>query len=445
MTASLKRSVSVGALVALIALAGVQADTATATPPPGDAARQWNAIAQDAVVATPGIFQNEAFLYMAYVQLAVYDAVVAIDGGYRPYGPSRPAPPGASAGAAVIEAAHATLVHYLPAQTAALAPLYTEALAGVPDGSAKANGIAVGDRAAADVIALRTGDGRQPVGTLIPYTPPASAGLAFWQPTPPAFAPPQTPWLAGVRPFVIPSADRFLPGPPPALDSPEWVREYDEIRRWGRATGSPRTQEQTDVAMFWTTNVVRQYNTAFRDLAAGHGFGLAETARLLALGNVAAGDTQIACWTAKYRYGFWRPITAIATAGRDDGNPLTEPDLTWAPSIATPNHPEYPAAHGCLTSAMAEVFAGVLHTNRIDITLTSATVPTMPARHFERAQDLRSEIIDARLWGGVHFRGSSLAGVALGRRVARYVLAHAFRPSGCARRNDDGPAGAGPS
>jgi hypothetical protein len=148
------------------------------------------------------------------------------------------------------------------------------------------------------------------------------------------------------------------------------------------------------------------------------------------MGNIAGADTQIACWNAKYHYGFWRPITAIATPGRDDGNPLTATDPTWTPTLTTPNHPEYPAAHGCLTSAMAEVFSEFLDTNRIDVTLTGTTVPTMPTRHFERANDLRAEIINARLWGGLHYRDSSVKGVTLGRKVARYVLSHAFQPTG---------------
>jgi hypothetical protein len=416
-----RRNRPLALLATVVALAGVgaSASPATAELPPGNTAQQWNAIAQEAVVTTPGIFQNEAFLYMAYVQAAVYDAVVSIEGGYEPYGPEVAAPAGASADAAVVEAAYRTLIHYLPAQAASLDPLYREALARIPEGAVKADGIAVGDSAAADIIALRADDGRQPVGTLTPFTPPASAGLAFWEPTPPGFLPPQTPWLKDVRPFVIASADRFLPGPPPALDSRQWVDEYYEIKLWGRATGSPRTQEQTDNAWFWATNVIRQYNTGFRDLAANHGLSLLETTRLLAMGNIVGADTQIACWNAKYRYGFWRPITAIANPGRDDGNPLTAKDPTWIPTLTTPNHPEYPAAHGCLTSAMATVFSGFLDTNRIDITLTSTTAPTMPTRHFERASDLRAEIIEARLWGGLHYRDSSVKGVTLGRKVAR--------------------------
>jgi hypothetical protein len=395
--------------------------------PPGNAAQQWNAISQETVVTTPGMFQNEALLYMSYVQLAAYDAVTAIEGGYRPYGPQTAAPAGASADAAVVQASYRTLSHYFPSQAPMLDDLHAQALARIADGPAKVDGTAVGDSAASGIIALRAGDGRQPVGTLTPYTPPA--GLAFWEPTPPGFLAPQTPWLATVRPFVIDSADRFLPEPPPALDSRAWAYEYIEIKLWGRAIGSPRTQEQTDIARFWSTNVIRQYNAAFRDLADRHHLSLLQTARLLAIGNTVGADTQIACWNAKYRYGFWRPITAIATPGRDDGNPLTEKDFDWAPTLTTPNHPEYPAAHGCLTSAMAEVFSEFLDTNRIDVTLTSAAVPTMPTRHFERANDLRAEIVAARLWGGLHYRDSSLKGVTLGRRVAEFVMRHAFQPT----------------
>jgi hypothetical protein len=418
------------AAVVMLAIAGASASPAAATLVPGNSAQQWNAIAQETVVNTPGMFQNEALLYMSYVQAAVYDAAVAIDGGYEPYGPAINAPQRASADAAVVEAAYRTLSQYFPAQAATLDALHAEALALIPDGRVKTEGIAAGATAAADIIALRSDDGRQPVGAVTPYTPPASAGLAFWEPTPPAFLAPQTPWLSDVRPFVIDNADHFLPGPPPALDSREWVDEYNEIKLYGRSTGSPRTEEQTDIARFWTTNVIRQYNTAFRDLASGHGLSLLETARLLAMGNIAGADTQIACWNAKYHYGFWRPITAIAQPGRDDGNLATGKDPTWTPTVTTPNHPEYPAAHGCLTSAMAEVFREFLDTNRIDVTLTSTTVPTMPTRHFERANDLRAEIIEARLWGGLHYRDSSVKGVALGRKVAHYVLHHAFQPAG---------------
>jgi PAP2 superfamily len=411
-----------------LSIAPVAAGQPAAALPPGNVAQQWNTIAQDTVVNTPGIFINESLLYMAYAQTAVYDAVTSIEGGYQPYAAKIAAPADASADAATVEAAYRTLIQYFPSQISALSGFRDESLSLIPDGAAKDDGIAVGAAAAADIIAVRADDGRKPVGTITPYTPPASAGPAYWEPTPPAFLPPQTPWLADVRPFVISDADRFLPPPPPALDSQQWVEEYNEVLTWGRATGSPRTQEQTDIALFWSTNPIRQYNTAFRDVATDHQFNLLQTARLLALGNVAAADTQIACWNAKYHYGFWRPVTAIATAGRDDGNPATVKDPTWTPTLTTPNHPEYPGAHGCFSSAMAEVFSNVLGTNRVDITLTSTIVPTMPTRHFERANDLRAEIVEARLWGGLHYRGSSVAGEVLGRSVAKYVLKHAFQP-----------------
>ena len=179
----------------LFAIAGETASQAEVTLPPGNAAQQWNAIAQETVVNTPGMFQNEALLYMSYTQAAVYDAVTSIEGRYQPYGRRIAAPAGASTDAAVAEAAYRTLIHYFPTQTEALTLFRAEALARIPDGPARSEGIAVGGRAAAESIPLCDGDGRQPVGTLTPYAPPDSAGLAFWEPTPPMFLPPQTRWL----------------------------------------------------------------------------------------------------------------------------------------------------------------------------------------------------------------------------------------------------------
>jgi hypothetical protein len=245
--------------------------------------------------------------------------------------------------------------------------------------------------------------------------------------------PAQTPWIATVRPFILTSPDQFLPDPPPALSSNEWADEYNEIQRWGRLHDSPRTAEQTGIALFWTTNPVAQYNTAFRDLATSHALSVLETARLYAMGNIVGVDSTIACMNAKYHYGFWRPLTAIRADG--DGNAATSAEPDWTPTVTTPNHPEYPAAHGCVTSAMAEVFSNFLDTSRIDVTLKSTVVspdpnvPTIASRHFERAEDLRAEIINARLWGGMHYTGSTKAGIVLGRKVAQYDLKHAFLKS----------------
>lgn len=403
---------------------------------------RWDEIAQNTVVAS-GAFQNEGLVYMAYVSAAVYDAATSIEGGYEPYGSRIAAPEGASTDAAVVEAAYRTLAAYFPSPRPAAAPdleaLHAQALAALPEGQAKNDGIAVGAAAANQIISLRAGDGRlTPIGTSSPFSP--TPGPAVWRRTPPAFAPPQTPWVGAVRPFVLQSGDQFLPAPPPPLSSRAWARAFAEIKAYGGATSSARTSEQTDIARFWSTNVIAQYNQALRDLAAGRGLSLLETARLMAVVNIVGADTQISVMNAKYRYAFWRPVTAIDPAavsagdggpvpGFSDGNRSTVEEPGWRPLLTTPNHPEYPAAHGSLTSAMAEVFSEFLGTHRIELTVTGTTVPTMSTRYFEHARDLRKEIVDARLWGGLHYRFSSMAGVALGRHVARYDLDHAFGPA----------------
>ena len=241
----------------------------------------------------------------------------------------------ASLDAAIVEAASQTLLHYFPAQAGTLNGLRTEALAAIPGGTAKTEGTDVGAEAAAKVIAARSGDGRLPVNTIVPYTPPASAGLAYWEPTPAAFAPAQTPWLGNVQPFVLKSGDQFLPPPPPALDSQTWVDQFNEIKLWGRKSPSPRTATQTDIATFWTTNTVRQYSTLLRDVATTHLLNLTETVRLLTEGELVLADAGIAFINTKDHYGFWRPVTAIAKQGRDDGNPATVQDFTWTPTVTT--------------------------------------------------------------------------------------------------------------
>ena len=262
----MKRQVTAALLAAGIALAicppvaasAGTARTAAAALPPGNTAAQWNKIAEDTVVGS-GAFQAEGLIYMAYVSAAVYDAVVAIDGGFAPYGPAVMAPAGASSDAAVVEAAYRVLVNYFPAQAGNLAALYTEALGLIPAGPAKKDGQAVGVAAAANLIGLCSGDGRMtPIGVTSPFpTPPPGPGV--WRLTPP-FAPPQTPWVANVRPFVLHSLDQFLPGPPPSLHSDEWADAFNQIKAYGPAGSSVRTAAQTTIAEFWSANVIRQYN-----------------------------------------------------------------------------------------------------------------------------------------------------------------------------------------
>jgi hypothetical protein len=420
---------------------------ASATLPPGNTVVQWNTIAENTVVSS-GAFQGEGYIYMAYASAAVYDAVVAIEGGFQPYGPSITAPPGASVDCAVIEAAYRTLVNYFPSQAGTLGALYTEALSNfggcTGDGG---EGTLVGQTAATNIITLRTDDGRMtPIGTTssFPTLPPAPG---VWRLTPP-FALAQTPWVGNVRPFVVLSLEQFLPDPPPSLQSDEWVEGFDQTKAYGAATGSLRSDEQTFIAKFWSANVIRQYNRVGRDIAAARGLSLLDTARLGAMVNVVAADAMMSMMHAKYHYLFWRPVTAIngsldpsavtndgfgPVPGYDDGNPATVEQAGWRPLLTTPNHPEFPSAHCTLTSAMAEVFRTFLGTSHIDLDIHGFDPSGPPnnlnaVRHFDMPNDLRQEVINARIWAGLHYHFSCVAGAALGRNVARFDLRQAFQP-----------------
>jgi len=433
-------AIVVGALT-VAASAGTAGDPAAALPP-GNTVEQWNKIAEDTIVSS-GAFQGEGYIYMAYVSAAVYDAVVAIDGGFDPYGPGITSPAGASVDAAVVEAAYQTLLNYFPSQAGNLSALHTEALSLIRDGTAKSDGQSVGLAAATTIINLRSGDGRMtPIGVTSSF-PTAAPGPGVWRLTPP-FAPPQTPWVGNVRRFLLASVDQFLPDPPPSLQSDEWVEAFNAIKAYGAAMSTVRTEEETKVARFWSANVVRQYNRVGRDIAEARGLGLLETARLAAMINLVGADALMSALYAKYHYLFWRPVTAIdpsavipdsfgSVPGDDDGNPATTEQPGWRPLLTTPNHPEYPAAHGVITSAMAEVFSTFLGTNRINLDIhgfdSAGPAGNLNAvRHFDMPSDLRHEIVDARLWAGLHYHFSGIAGVVLGRNVAHFDLKHAFQP-----------------
>jgi hypothetical protein len=429
--------------VALVAAVGARtARPTTVTLPPGNTVEQWNKIAEDTVVGS-GAFQNEGLQYMAYVSTAVYDATVALEHQYQPLLPSFRVWAQASPDAAIIEAAHKTLDHYFPAAAPTVDAYAAEALAAIPNGPAKLSGVKIGDVASDQVIRWRTGDGlATPIAstsTFAAHTP----GPGVWRLTPTAYQAPQTPWVGNMETFILMSADQFLPPPPPALSSATWVAGFNEIKAVGGATSTVRTADQTNVAKFYTANVIRQYNGAVRQIADARHLDLVDTARLAAMVNVVGADAGISVMHAKYHYLFWRPVTAIdptsvsgadgmgPAPGFDDGNAATTEQPGWRPLLTTPNHPEYPGAHPTLTSAEAQVFATFLGTQRIDLDLHGFD-PAGPAgnlnavRHFTTTDDLRTEIVNARLWGGLHYRFSSMAGLDLGRKVAAFDLAHAF-------------------
>jgi hypothetical protein len=443
------RVVAMAVVMLAVASAGTTRD-AEAALPPGNTVAQWNKIAEDTVVGS-GAFQSEGYIYMGYASTAVYNAVVAIEGGYEPIDSTITAPAGASVDCAVVEAAYRTLRFYFtsfPALVANLDADYAEARSSLHGCTADGGvGTGVGLATANEVIYNRTTgpnpDGRMtPIGLSTPF-PTLPPGPGVWRLTPP-FAPPQVPWVGNVRRFILGSVDQFLPDPPPSLQSDEWVEAFNQIRAYGAANSSVRTAEQTAVARFWSANVVRQFNRLGRDLAAARGLGLLETARLTAMVNLVGADALMSALYAKYQYLFWRPVTAIdptavvsdgfgPVPGYDDGNPATVEQSGWRPLLTTPNHPEYPAAHGVITSAMIEVFSTFLGTNRIELEIHGFDAAGPPGnlnavRHFDMPNDLRHEIIGARLWAGLHYHFSGVAGVGLGRKVAKYDLRHAFRP-----------------
>ena len=382
-----------------------------------DAVLAWNTHALYASITVANQFPVQSLIYMALTQAAVYNAVVAIDGRYEPYQQEQvERQPWASVNAAVATAAHAVLVHYIPARQAIsyLDAQYAAALAAIPDGRPKQAGIKVGQTAADNLIALRQGDGLEAdIGFVMP-----AAGPGVWQLLPGQT--PVTPWVSQLRPFTLKSPDQFRPGPPPSLNSPEWTAEYDEIKAVGQDTSPLRTAEQTDVARFWSLNFSPQYNNAFQKLVRDRKLDAVDAARLLAMGNVIGADAGIACWDAKYHYLFWRPVGAIQfTVGND----------TWKPLLPTPAHPEYPSGHSCVTGALAKMLAAFLGTNQIECDISSSAPGLIhPSRHYVFASDLTDEIINARVWSGIHYRGSDVTGVEVGRQVAQWALQHYFLP-----------------
>ena len=382
--------------------------------------------------ATRSLFQAEGSLYVSYVQAAVYNAAVAIGGRYEPYGYSLFAPNGASADAAVAQAAHDTLAYYLTpmltsAQSATLDGWLTASLNAIPTSQAKTDGISVGKAAALGIEAIRSNDGRDgPQGN---YGTGAIAPGA-WVLTPGPFTFAQTPWLGSMHPFVLESADQFTAKTPPKLHSGEWAKDFNETKAYGRVDSSVRTTDQKNTGYFWNGNVTNQFNRELRDVATQYDMDLVDAAHLLAAGDLISVDAAMANWHSKYTYLFWRPLTAIQNAGID-GNSKTVADSGWTPLLTHPNHPEWPSAHGSVSGALTQVIADVLgKKNHLDITIwggENGSAALTTSRQYDSIKDIRDEVADARVWAGFHYRSATDAGLKLGEQVARWDLQHAFR------------------
>jgi hypothetical protein len=410
------------AAVALGGAATTSGAGARSAGPSDSFVADWDLIAQRAYAAA-GWTVPEGHELFAYMSIAVYDSVMAIDGGYRPFMVDVHAPADTSKEAAVAAAAHEVLARYLPtSQTPFLDTEYAASLAKIADGQAKDNGAALGTAVADVLIAVRSGDGFRDFKQ---YTPPNPPIPGVWLPTAPT--PPAGTFLPGMRPFSLESADQFRPDGPPALSSKKWARDYNEVKEIGSSTSTTRTPEQTLAARFWAEPPIQQLHTTLRRFVAEHELDVADAARFMAMVGVVIGDAQIGCYEAKYHFVFWRPITAIR-AGDTDGNDDTVADPGWTTLLpATPNHPEYPSAHACLTPALGKVVARFLDTDRIDFTVVSVSNPSLGDRTFARANDLENEVTNARIWGGIHYRSAVEDGTKLGLKVADDVLAHHFQ------------------
>jgi len=390
-----------------------------------DEVLDWNAHAAKAIVTVGGQVPPRALIRLAMVHLAIYDAVNAIEGApFEGYASVPAVDRPASEEAATAAAAHDVLVALFPAQVADLDAKYAASLAALPDGSAKANGIVVGQQAASAILSKRAEDGRD---ASVIYTP--GSGPGIWVPTPPAFLAALAPETPFVQPFALNSASQFRPDPPFSLTSEDWARDYNEIKALGPAVGSLRTPEQTDIARFWSDNPPLQWNRAWRALSVAKNLGLADNARYFAMLATASADALIACWDAKYFYNFWRPVTAIR-AGDTDGNSETAPDPAWIGLIITPNHPEYPAAHSCFSGASTETLNYLFGTDEVGFSMDSNVAGVVsPVRTYDRLSDALEEVLDARIYGGMHYRNSTRIGAHVGKQVSRFTTRHFFRPA----------------
>lgn len=355
---------------------------------------------------------------VAIVAIAMFEAVNSIEPRYRPYRERLAAEPGASREAAAATAAHRVLLRLYPDQAKELDKAHQSSLAAVPGDTPRTRGIRVGERAAAAILAERSTDGTAGSNTYRPFTAPGK-----YVPT----VLPAAPHWGGVRPFSLHSGDQFRPPAPYALSSAEWAKDLNEIRRMGAKNGSRRSAEQTDIARFWELTGPATYTPVARQLSEARRLNLVDNARLFALLSMATADALIAVFDAKYTYNFWRPVTAIRN-GDLHGNDAIERDAGWEPFIPTPMHPEYPCAH-CITQSAA---AGVLEAFFGDaippVRLTSRTAPGV-TRTYTSLAGYVNEVIDARVYDGVHYRTSGNVGAEMGRKIAQYTMQHHLVPA----------------
>ena len=388
----------------------------------GDAVTDWNMIMQNTVSTQPPFPQAR---FAAITQLAVFEAVNAITGDYQPYLGTISGAPSASPDAAAIAAAHRVLVTYFQTAAATLDAARASSLAIIPDGSAKTAGIAIGVAAADAVMAARTGDGSETPEFYMP----SSSQPGQWQVTPgcPATGAIFFHWRK-VKPFGLKSPDQFRLDPPPALISPRFTRDYNEVKDVGSAASTDRPRDRADVATFYAVATpIGVFNPVARQLSAARGDSISQNARTFALLNMAISDGAVAVFDTKYTYNFWRPETAIRFTG-DDGNSRTGPDPAYTPFILCPCFPSYPSAHGTLSGAAREVLERLFSDATTSITLSNSAVPGITL-NYTKLKQINEDISDARVYGGIHYRFDQDEGAELGRRVGEYIFKNQLGPA----------------
>jgi hypothetical protein len=440
-------------LLVVAALAGLSASARGEAT--GNTAIEWNGIASTAIIAAPpqgaGQSPQAAVLSLAMVQGAVYDAVNAIDGGYQPYLGSPPANAGDSKEAAAATAAFRVLVGFregehdpplaglVPTQRPTLEPLYQSSLSTIPGGPAKDGGIAVGSAAAVAMLTAREGDGRGGSFTFTEGTEPGQWRLGPPQGPGGIVAHDPAPWVGFVKPFLVPDVEMLRTNGPDKLKSGAYAKDFNEVKEVGSLTSTTRTADQTAAAVFWQDNGMAIWNRVYRALATSRGLDIVDSARLFAMTNLAGADALIGCWNDKAYWSFWRPITAIREAA-SDGNPRTEADPNWVPlfdptvpvsgpPLVTPGFPDHPSGHTCGSSAIVGALEAFFGTDKVEFTAVSnkCSPAPCPNRSFSRFSDALDEIIDARVWAGIHFRTADVQGAGLGKTVAHYLEKHYFR------------------
>ena len=409
---SLGLCLAAAALIALTASASARADAVT----------DWNVNAVNSLVTTAGQGPTVSTIHLAMVHGAAYDAVNSIDERYEPYLVEVRARDWYSQDAAAATAAYRVLLSLVPAQQSALAALYDTSLGSIPPGRAKEGGVLVGEIAAAAMIAARTGDGRFGAYRFpAPATPMDPWPVGQWRPVLPAFANDPNAWVKDVRPFLIHDATRYRGPAPYPLTSKSYAREFEEVKTVGSLNSTTRTVDQTDQTRFWAEGP-QIWTRIARQLTAGHGLRTIENARMFAMLYTTGADSLISVWNGKATYLFWRPITAIREAGRDD-NAATKADPDWLPLINTPPYPEQPSGLSGVSAAMGEALEEIFgHHERFSATSMNSNT-TRSFRSFDQAVD---EVVDARVYSGIHFRKADVDGAEIGEDVTRDGLRRYF-------------------